>query len=212
MIADIHLWQNPTGIRDEEKAALLPIHDKPQAAHTGRALKIVFITLKTLVLVAALYILSFPDDSAEQTPGFTWLYKITPAMYKKGSAPHPYMFWHSVAALFVIWSVQQLHYVNAVFCLSIPQYFGKISFAFYLVHGPLLHSAGFALQPKIFGAVGNGVTAWVGALVLGWMTMLALSVIVAHLFWKLVDMPLVRLAKWLEGLASRSAGSTGVRL
>ena len=204
LVADIHLWQIPKGVQDEEKAALLPTHDK-QHVVSGQPLRILLVTLKTLVLVAALYILSFPDDSAKQTPGFSWLYKITPAMYRKGSAPHPYMFWHSVAALFVIWSVQQLRYVNGVFCLSIPQYFGKISYAFYLVHGPLLHSAGFALQPKIFEAVGDSVTAWIGALVLGWMTMLALSVIVAHLFWKLVDMPLVRLAKWLEGLASRRA-------
>lgn len=211
LVAGIHLWETPRSVGDEEKAALLPTH-RTEPASPARVTRIISVVSTTLLLVAALYVLSFPDDSADKTPGFAWLYKITPSMYKKGSAPHPYMFWHSLAGLFVIWSVQRLYYVNAVFCLSIPQYFGKISFAFYLVHGPLLHSAGFALQPKIFAAVESSVSAWVGALVLGWMTMLALSVIAAHLFWKLVDMPLVRFAKWFEALASRRSGVTATLL
>jgi hypothetical protein len=59
----------------------------------------------------------------------------------------------------------------------------------------LLHSAGFALQPKMFQAIGSDTTAkWCGGLFIGWMTMLSVSMVTAQLFYQLVDMPLVSAA------------------
>lgn len=203
LVADIHLWQ--TWKATEEVDNL----DLPRTTSSGRATTsrqriaaYALMTIKTIVFIAALYVLSFPDDIPERTPGFSWLYRITPPMYKTGST-RPYLFWHALSALFVIWCIRQFHYVDAFFCLYVPQYLGKISYALYLVHGPLLHSAGFAMQPRIFQAVEDSLRGWLGALILGWLTMLGLSVLVAHLFWKIVDVSLVRMAKWLEAKASR---------
>lgn len=205
LVANLHICQ--TSRRQlREKESLLPLDSVPNKSDS-RLRKHGITALKCLLLLAAMYVLSFPDDGASKTPGFSWLNIITPPMYGKDKE-HPYKFWHTFAAIFILWAVARISFVRAFLSFAIPQYFGKISYGLYLVHGPLLHSAGFALQPKIFEAVGtDSTTKYLGGLFLGWMTMLALSIVTAHLFWKLVDEPLVRFAKWLERVASRGKGS-----
>ncbi|KAF2208633.1 hypothetical protein CERZMDRAFT_101378 [Cercospora zeae-maydis SCOH1-5] len=202
LVADLHLWQGAASTMAEfDEKTSLPRwrRGKVSGIFVRMIGKHVRTALKTMLFVTSLWILSFPDDEAWITPGFSWLNDMTPSSYD-GRELRPYMFWHAFAASFILWSVQRLHYIQAFFCLSIPQYLGRLSYAFYLVHGPLLHGIGFALQPKIFEAFGaaDSNTKWVGALMLGWMIMLTLSISVAHMFWKVVDMPLVRLAKWME--------------
>ncbi|KAM3417228.1 hypothetical protein BST61_g5487 [Cercospora zeina] len=202
LVADLHLWQmSASAMAEMDEKTSLPRwrRGKVSGIFTRKIEKHLCTALKTILFVAALWILSFPDDEAWITPGFSWLNYMTPRAYD-GRELRPYMFWHAFAASFILWSVQRLHYVQTFFCLPIPQYLGKISYAFYLVHGPLLHGVGFALQPQIFEGLGaaDSITKWVGGLVLGWMTMLTLSIVVAHMFWKVVDVPLVKLAKWVE--------------
>ncbi|USW51878.1 Putative acyltransferase 3 domain-containing protein [Septoria linicola] len=227
LVAEIHIWQAATSapvadttlLEDEEKSVALPTvaqtnplsTTSTRSALRAKPWRYLLTTLQSLLFILALYILSFPDDAAEHTPGFRFLNNtLTPQMYKLGnnSNPHAYTFWHAFSAIFIIYSIRQLRLVNKLLCMSVPQYLGKISYALYLVHGPLLHSAGFPLQVKIFegldvkeGEVGK----WVGGLMIGWLTMLSLSIVVAHFFWKVVDVPLVRFAKGLERVASRSA-------
>jgi peptidoglycan/LPS O-acetylase OafA/YrhL len=198
LVAGIHLWQASRATKEDDSLSL-PRSTAPRRARRkfAQGARRALTTLNTVVFIAALYGLSFPDDMPERTPGFGWLYGLTPPMYKAGNT-RAYLFWHTLSALVGIWSVRQLYYIDAMFCLSVPQYLGQISYALYLVHGPLLHSAGFAMQPRIFQAVGGGLGGWIAGLVLGWLTMLGLSIVVAHVFWRLVDMPLVRAAKWLE--------------
>ncbi|CAK1366415.1 hypothetical protein CB0940_09197 [Cercospora beticola] len=206
LVADLHLWEGGgeaggNGGEMDEKDCLPRWKGEGKVAgvFTPRITKYVLTAIKTMLLVASLWILSFPDDEAWKTPGFSWLNDVTPSPYKTQDL-HPYKFWHAFAAAFVLWSIQRLSYVQGFFCLSVPQYLGKISYAFYLVHGPLLHGAGFALQPRLFEALGaaDSTAKWVGCLILGWVTMLTLSIIVAHLFWMVVDVPLVKFAKWME--------------
>ncbi|PPJ60359.1 hypothetical protein CBER1_11376 [Cercospora berteroae] len=210
LVADSHLWEGGGSMGDDgemDEKSSLPrwrVQRKIAGIFTPRITKYLLTAIKTILFVASLWILSFPDDEAWKTPGFSWLNEITPSPYKTRDL-HPYKFWHAFAAAFVLWSIQRLSYVERIFCLSVPQYLGKISYAFYLVHGPLLHGAGFPLQPRLFDALGaaDSTAKWVGCLILGWVTMLTLSIIVAHLFWMIVDIPLVNFAKWIERKVSR---------
>lgn len=201
LVAELHL----IAAARQEKSCALPLDEKaPAPKIPSQVRKYAIILLKSMVFVFSLYVLSFPDDAADTTPGFWWLNRITPPIYNQH-----YLFWHAFAALFVIWSIETLSLMRKFLSLSFPQYLGKISYGLYLVHGPLLHSAGFAMQPKIWQTIGHDtMVKWVGGLVLGWLTMLILSIVAAHLFYKLVDAPLVRATKWVEGLAREKEAFT----
>jgi len=191
-VADLHLHTLKKHERSED---ILPQCSLLRKTGPQRS---AFSIAATAVLTAGLYLLSFPDEMADGTPGFRALDSVTPPGYTWN-----YTFWHALGGIFVIWTIEVLRPLQRFFESRVPQYLGKISFALYLVHGPLLHSAGFVLQPKIWQAIGHDSTAkWCGGLFLGWITMLMLCLASAHLFWKLVDVPVVKLVKQLENRIS----------
>lgn len=181
-----------------ERIQLLPTQ-KPLRPISTRVSKWALIALNVVGFVLSLFVLSFPDDQAGRTPGFRFLNRITLLTYHTARE-----FWHPLAAIYILWSVERLSLLRKFLSSAIPQYLGKISYGLYLVHGPLLHSAGFAMQPKIWEAIGSGTRVkWCGGLFVGWMTMLTLSIVAGHIFWLLVDEPLVRATRWLERQARR---------
>ncbi|KAI5361117.1 Putative acyltransferase 3 domain-containing protein [Septoria linicola] len=192
LVADLH----QRAAHRKEQTCVLPLDDQQQLEPPRRGSHLKTI-LKWLLFLTSLYVLSFPDNFPKKTPGYKTLRWLTPSAYKDA-----HYFWHSVAASFIIWSVEELPPIRNFLSTSVPQYLGRTSFAFYLVHGPILHSAGFALQPAIWAATGHETTTqWCFGLLIGWVIMLPLSLGAAHVFYKLVDAPLVRVTRWLEQCA-----------
>ncbi|KAM3417797.1 18S rRNA aminocarboxypropyltransferase [Cercospora zeina] len=192
LVADIHL---SVSHRIDGEAPKLPTTEsEPEDEGSDREISTDF---KWLIVILALYVLSFPDEKAHSTPGFQTLAYYTPESYW-----NEYSFWHAIASTIILWSIEQLPAIQRILSSEIPQYLGKISFAFYLCHGPLLHSIGFAMQPKIWKTFGHETLAmWCFGLAVGWTMMLALSLCTAHVFYTFVDMPLVRATRWLEDCA-----------
>ncbi|EME79314.1 uncharacterized protein MYCFIDRAFT_204777 [Pseudocercospora fijiensis CIRAD86] len=203
LVADLHLChtiKNTTLL--EEKESLLPTEDHPASIPEPppKARRYALMAWRYFPLVVAFYVLSFPDEQGKKTPGFIFLHNLIKLLYND-----TFKFWHSAAAIVVLWCVPRLSPIKAFLGSSIPQYLGKISYGLYLVHGPLLHSIGFALQPKIWELTGFGSkSGYCGGLMLGWICMLTISIGGGHLFWKYIDMPLVRFAKYVEQTASAS--------
>ncbi|GIZ47735.1 hypothetical protein CKM354_001082000 [Cercospora kikuchii] len=192
LVADIH--QAVSHRKEEETPELPTTESDPEdespccESTTG---------LKWLIFIIALYVLSFPDNKARKTPGFKTMAYYVPTNYWDKQ-----FFWHAMASSVILWSVEQLPIIQNILSSTIPQYLGKVSFAFYLCHGPLLHSIGFAMQPKIWKFFGHEtLPMWCFGLAVGWTIMLALSLGTAHLFYRFVDMPLVRATRWLEDCA-----------
>lgn len=214
VVADIHIWQKVSPAILDEKQHALPTDSSSEAGSpsqadgspsaSSEAVEIATSVSKWILLLTSLWVLSFPDAKGPSTPGFIWLHKLTPPGYEP-LYDDPHAFWHALAAVPILWSITNIPSINNFLSSSIPQYLGKISYGLYLVHGPLLHSIGFALQPKIWEYVGGGDSdvRYCFGLLLGWMTMLCMSIFGAHLFWRFVDMPLVKAARWLEKRASR---------
>ncbi|KAI1871847.1 hypothetical protein JX265_005833 [Neoarthrinium moseri] len=153
---------------------------------------------KTLVtrlgLLLGLYLLSFPDEASEVTPGYKTMASWTPSNYG-----HKYLFWHCIACIILLWCSGLDEIIKRPFETKVAQYLGKISYALYLVHGPLLHSLGFALQPRIWERIGHESTSqWILGLFVGWMLMLGWSIVVADLFWRCIDAALVSFTKQIE--------------
>ncbi|KXT07598.1 hypothetical protein AC578_10256 [Pseudocercospora eumusae] len=203
LVAYLHLCHTTKNAALEEKKPLLPTEDPPALIPEppSRLRQYAMVAWRYFPLLAAVYVLSFPDEQGKKTPGFIILHNSIKWLYND-----TFKFWHSVAAIVVLWCVPRLSPIKAFLSSSIPQYLGKISYGLYLVHGPLLHSIGFALQPKIWKWTGfESKTGFCGGIFLGWIFMLTVSLGGAHLFWKYIDMPLVRFAKYVEEMASTAS-------
>lgn len=185
--------------------------------------------LLVLCLTLSLFLLSFPDAQPESTPGFRYLAdSLTPRAYNI----QKYYFWHSLGSLLFVFTLPLLpRLARCCFESSVPQYLGRISYALYLCHGPIMHSLGFAGQPWIWrrlvgvefvlGAeggprtwTGGGARGWCVGLLLGWVFMLVVVVVVADVFWRYVDVGCVRFARAVEGVmvspvAGRDVGLEG---
>lgn len=80
------------------------------------------------------------------------------------------------------------------------QYFGKISYAIYLVHGPVLHVVGYRVERWAWGITGvETQQQYVTGFVLGAVFVVPIVVWVADLFWRGVDARTVVFARWVEG-------------
>ncbi|KAG0646499.1 O-acetyltransferase -1 [Hyphodiscus hymeniophilus] len=124
-----------------------------------------------------------------------------------------YLFW---AAAFLVASIPRISWLKRFFEKPYNQYLGRISFALYLVHGPLLWVVG----DRLYAAVGwareahhEHLPGWVDILPLStagplgcdlafWvvqLVLLPLTLWVAHVVTKLFDEPSVKFAQWLYG-------------
>lgn len=125
-----------------------------------------------------------------------------------------YLFW---AATLAVASIPRIPWLKSFFETRFNQYLGRISFALYLVHGPILWTIG----ERLYAAVGWSRAANVAANIPGWVDIVPLSkagplglelaflvpqlILLPLTFWvaeivtKLFDEPSVKFAQWLYG-------------
>ncbi|KAI1076658.1 acyltransferase family-domain-containing protein [Whalleya microplaca] len=124
-----------------------------------------------------------------------------------------YLFW---AATFLVASVPRIPWLRRFFEARFCQYLGRISFALYLVHGPVL----WTLGDRLYASVGwygktqlHNLPQWVNRLELPkagplglefsflapHLVLLPLTIWLAELVTRLIDEPSVWLAQWLYG-------------
>jgi peptidoglycan/LPS O-acetylase OafA/YrhL len=140
--------------------------------------------------VLALYFLSYPDAGAEFTPGFMFLSEWVPRYYGSLSG---WMFYQAIGALLLLPCVLRSSLLRR--CLDRPavQYLGKISFSFYLVHGPVLHSLGFWLMPRLFDHFDR-----LFSLLIGYIILLSVALYIAHWWYRIVDVWSIKIGKRLD--------------
>ena len=154
-----------------------------------------------LLFVAGIFLSSTPTLGASNTPGYRTLSTLSPW---SDSA----VFLRSIGAIFIVWSTANSQLLKPIFTNSFALYLGKISYALYLVHGNVLKSLGYASMPLVFSITNDGTKVGIttGRLVMSWMLCVLITVPVtfwlSDLFWRGVDMPCVRFARWVEAKIS----------
>ncbi|KAF1828115.1 hypothetical protein BDW02DRAFT_575137 [Decorospora gaudefroyi] len=177
------------------------------------------------LFVAALYLAGVPAFDApddmdrmiliSKSPGWVWLSHLKPQAVFDGK--WFYLFW---AAFFVVASVPRLPLLKRFFETRFCQYLARISFALYLVHGPVI----WTLGDRLYAAVGfarplheNGIPGWVNTFSLStkgpigfefafWvpqLIVLPVTLYAAEVVTKLVDEPSVRVANWFYKRTTR---------
>ncbi|KAJ4407683.1 hypothetical protein N0V85_004330 [Neurospora sp. IMI 360204] len=173
--------------------------------------------LPTLLLLISLYLLSQPDINSHLTPGWIGLTSLIPHWWTED-----YRFYQSMGAVLFVYSVSRypssanssfsgsgpgsapifssILNPKSLFESSIAQYLGKISYAIYLVHGPVLHTVGYTVMKFTWTHVTGTETdgQYVTGFMLASLVVVPLVVWVADVFWRGVDEPVVSLAKRVE--------------
>lgn len=157
--------------------------------------------LQTLVLgllnVLAFWLLSSPHHQFDVAPGYQYLSTLIPSFVVE-----KFRFMPGVGALLL---VNLLGFCPAdsvfrkPFTNDVAQYLGSISFALYLVHGPILHAGGYFVPIWIWRVIPRDNTfGFVFGLGLGQLINWALFIAVADVFTREVEMRCVRFTVWLE--------------
>ncbi|KAK8252748.1 acyltransferase [Phyllosticta capitalensis] len=179
------------------------------------------VYMNMVIFVAGLYALSFPDEFGAYTPGFMYLATWIPENFRNSLVY--YRFWHSIGAILAMYAINNTPVLRRPFQTPFAQYLGKISYAFYLVHGPILHSLGYIVMRWLWGMAGRyieeevipppdrpdetikvtdsgevGPHMFAFCLFLGWAIVLPISIWAADLFWRFIDVPCVKFARWVE--------------
>jgi peptidoglycan/LPS O-acetylase OafA/YrhL len=93
----------------------------------------------------------------------------------------------------------QLRCLQNIFTTQVAQYLGNISYALYLTHNLCLTVMEPTVVP-LLDTVFSKSTSWGrhSTWVAGLMIYLPFIIFVADLFWRAVDSPIVKFARWLE--------------
>lgn len=168
----------------------LPVEEK-QAPVYGRRIKSFFWTALSIV---GLYLLSYPDGRGEETPGWIWLTAQIPEWWGE----EKFRIWQSVGAVLFVLAVGHSPTWQRFFNTAVVQYFGKISYAFYLMHGPVMHCVGYHWEKWAYGITGVEGYWYNAGFILGACFCVPSVIWWADVFWRLVDIPVVKFSRWYE--------------
>jgi peptidoglycan/LPS O-acetylase OafA/YrhL len=145
--------------------------------------------LWNLLFTTGLYISSYPRHASDNMYFFSLLYK-----FARGYRP-----WHALGAVILVFTLPRSRAMQYVFTNSFFLYLGDISFAIYLVHGPVLHVLGyklvFALDTIIPGRDG---TKYQLAFALVCLFIFSIVIWVADLFKRTVQKGCTNASEWIK--------------
>jgi peptidoglycan/LPS O-acetylase OafA/YrhL len=168
------------------------------------------------LLVISIYLGGVPSFSSDledlrKSPGWYYLSFLKPQAFF--DYKWFYLFW---ASTFLVASIPRLPWLKSFFEMRFNQYLGRISFAFYLVHGPIL----WTLGDRLYSAVGwtrethvLGIPGWMNifpmskagplglemSFLVPNLILLPVTLWLAEIVTRLIDEPSIRFSQWLYG-------------
>ncbi|KAH7120345.1 acyltransferase family-domain-containing protein [Dactylonectria estremocensis] len=150
-----------------------------------------------LLGVLALYLMCQPQDGGDVTPGWVYLTSLIPEWWDAAK----YRYWQGVGSVLFVLTVGHSAWLQRVFNSSFAQYFGKISFSLYLMHGPVTKVIGYHFQKWVWDMTGVEGNSYILGFYLGAMFCVPTVIWFADVFWRAVDIPTVKFARWVENKA-----------
>ncbi|KAF4591828.1 Acyltransferase 3 [Ophiocordyceps camponoti-floridani] len=173
----------------------LPALPQDEKAATAPARPLWKKVFWVLVSITGIYLLCQPDEGGSDTPGWRLLTSMIPSWW----AAEQYRFWQSAGAIVFVGAVGHSSGWQSFFNHPAIQYLGKISYALYLMHGPAMHTVGYHFEKWAYSLTGVDGYWYNAGFVLGACFCVPTVIWWADVFWRAVDVPTVRFAKWVEG-------------
>lgn len=144
--------------------------------------------------ILGLFLMSQPDANGHETPGWVYLCSLVPPWWDAEG----YRYWQSFGAIVFVIAVGHSNLWQQVFNSRPVQYFGRISYALYLMHGPAMHVLGYHFEEWAYGLTGVEGYWFNAGFALHACLCIPMVIWVSDIFWRVVDVPTVKFAKWLE--------------
>jgi peptidoglycan/LPS O-acetylase OafA/YrhL len=142
-----------------------------------------------ILFTIALFLLSYPAQGGSTTLGFSLLNELGSLIFEKAIG------WPHIGAILLVYSVSQSpSLLQPVFCTPLAKYLGRVSFALYCVHIPILNWIGWRVIIFWWTSPLGANLGFVVALTL----IFIISILAADVYMRVVDEPSVELARWLE--------------
>lgn len=171
-------------------APALPVEEKYSSPQGYRFWPVFW----ALFSILGLYLMCQPDGRGEITPGWIYLSSIIPTWWTE----EKYRYWQSTGAVVFVIAVGHSPRWQRFFNTGVVQYFGKISYALYLMHGPAMHCVGYHWEKWAYSMTGVEGYWYNAGFVLGACFCIPTVIWWADVFWRAVDVPTVKFAKWFE--------------
>jgi len=150
--------------------------------------------------LCGLFLCGWPDEKADQSPVLRYVAPLTPKVYVELGNPLPSYFWYSIGTTQLVWSLFRIPILEKPFTSRLAQYCGDVSYSVYIVHYYILT----ALENRIantahYLAQGTDTQSKrIIAVIFEILILLPLVIWQADLFWRYVDQPTVKFARWFE--------------
>ena len=149
--------------------------------------------------VVSLYVLTMPlvTEGAAASPGYKTLTSWIPASYRQPFVED--QFWIHLAAVHLIWTIDNAPIFQSVFTTRFAQYLGKIGFSLYLIHGTFLYTIGYRLSGRMHAWTGVDTGfRYSGGVFLTGCVMYPLLFWASDVVYRHVDLKSVSFARWLH--------------
>lgn len=171
-------------------APALPIEEAP----ASKQRKMAWFCFWTLSSLFGMFLMSMPDVAPEETPGFVFLTSLVPDWWHMAKI----RYWHTAGSILLLASVAHLPFYQRFFNSAVIQYLGKLSYAIYIVHAGVIHTAGYAFEEWVFSFTGTQGNWFHVACTISGCFCVPFTVWIADMFWRGVDTNCVKFAKYVE--------------
>lgn len=165
---------------------------------SGRGRRLLRNAASILALFAALYLLSIPDDDkgGSDTPGYRTLSSMVTDLYRSRNEQDN--FWIPPAAVLLVWIIDRTPFLQRPFNSAFAQFVGTVSYSMYLVHGPLIWTAGHWLVRHTTALTGTDTDLHYGlGIALCAVFLWPIIIYFADLVTRTVDVRAVSFGRWL---------------
>ncbi|TDZ48292.1 hypothetical protein CTRI78_v008336 [Colletotrichum trifolii] len=210
-IAEIGLIQDArreraAAIAQNKEAADMEASETSESSSSSAAA----LAVKTFLfgnLVFALFVAGWPNNHADITPGMSGLWHNTMEPFFTMGGDLVSFPWYALGSIQIVMALQQIQTLQSLFVTPLAQYLADLSFALYLVHGPVLDVFSHRWMPLVWAVVGGRDSAGMLGRLFAWFVGIVLlgvpTIWCSDIFWRAVDVKSVELARWIESLCTR---------
>jgi peptidoglycan/LPS O-acetylase OafA/YrhL len=150
-------------------------------------------TLSVCVLLLSLMVMGWPENGPKDIEPFQTLLQFTPTAWR-ANAESVTFFWSYASAPFLLTAVENLPPAQWLLSIAPILYLGEISFALYLLHWMAFLWPGWEMMIRMVNVLHWPMDY---SFYLMYFTILALLIVAADYFWRVIDERCVKIAKAL---------------